>query len=45
MNWVNFDDFVYYVCFNVFTPDLPLVVAQLHTCAHELPLVKENSDF
>ena len=33
------------MCVNVFFPELSLVLAQYHTCAHELPLVKENSDF
>ena len=32
------------MCVNVFTRDLPLVLAQ-PAYAHELPLVKENSDF
>ena len=32
-------------CVNVFSTELSLVLAQYHTCAHELPLVKENSDF
>ena len=33
------------MCVKVFSPELSLVLAQYHTCAHELPLVKENSDF
>ena len=33
------------MCVNVFSPERSLVLAQLLTCAHELPLVKENSDF